>query len=160
MREIKFRGYDLRYKRWQYGAYIKHIDVTSCMFTCEEETENFYKEHTKHLIAFDGLSDWWMPRGIDVCTSIDPESIGQFTGLIDRNKKEIFEGDLIKFTSLIPVNDKLCKLEAKVGEVVFEECAFWLKFKDEAMLLWVEGIEYEVVGNIYENPELWEGNYD
>ena len=160
MREVKFRGYDLEDKRWRYGAYIKHIYVTPCMFTCEEEAENFYKEHTKHLIAFDGFSDWWMPRGIDVCTSIDPKSIGQFTGLIDRNKKEIFEGDLIKFTSLIPVNDKLCKLEAKVGEVVFEECAFWLKFKDEAMLLWVEGIEYEVVGNIYENPELWEENYD
>lgn len=124
MRKIKFRGYDLKYKRWQYGAYIKHIDVTPCMFTCEEEAENFYKEHTKHLIAFDGLSDWWMPRGIDVFTSIDPESIGQFTGLIDRNKKEIFEGDLIKFTSLIPVNDKLCKLEAKVGEVVLKSVHF------------------------------------
>lgn len=84
MREIKFRGYDLEDKRWRYGAYIKHIDVTPCMFTCEEEAEIFYKEHTKHLIAFDGFSDWWMPRGIDVCTSIDPESIGQFTGLIDR----------------------------------------------------------------------------
>lgn len=156
MREIKFRGYDLEDKRWRYGAYIKHIDVTPCMFTCEEEAEIFYKEHTKHLIAFDGFSDWWMPRGIDVCTSIDPESIGQFTGLIDRNKKEIFEGDLIKFTSLIPVDEKLCKLEAKIGKVVFEECAFWLNFKEESMFLWVEGIEYEVVGNIYEDPELWE----
>ena len=156
MREIKFRGYDLKYKRWQYGAYIKHIDVTPCMFTCEEEAKNFYKEHTKHLIALDGFSDWWMPRGIDVCTSIDPESIGQFTGLIDRNKKEIFEGDLIKFTSLIPVNDKLCKLEAKVGEVVFEECAFCLEFKNKMIPLWIEGVNYRVVGNIYENPNFKE----
>ena len=88
MREIKFRGYDLDSNSWVYGAYIKHINVTPCMFTCEEEAKKFYKEHTKHLIAFDGFSDWWMPRGIDVCTSIVPDSIGQSTGLFDVNKKK------------------------------------------------------------------------
>ena len=92
MREIKFRGYDLYSESWVYGAYIKHIDSTPCLFTSKEEEENWYKEHTKHLIAFDGFSDWWMPRGIDVCTSIVPDSIGQSTGLFDVNKKEIFEG--------------------------------------------------------------------
>ena len=85
-----------------------------------------------------------------------PESIGQFTGLIDRNKKEIFEGDLIKFTSLIPINSGLWELEGEIGEVVFEECAFLLKFKNTMIALWMEGVEYEVVGNIYEDPELWE----
>ena len=156
MREVKFRGYDLDDKIWRYGAYIKHVNSTPCMFTGEKEKEEWFKEHTEHLIIFDAFSDWWMPRGMVSCTSIDPESIGQFTGLIDRNKKEIFEGDFVEFNSLIPLDSELCKLEGKIGKVVFEECAFCLEFKNKMIPLWIEGVNYRVVGNIYENPNFKE----
>lgn len=148
MREIKFRGYDLDSNSWVYGAYIKHIDVTPCMFACEEEANKFYKEHTKHLIAFDGFSDWWMPRGINVCTTIDEKSIGQSTGLFDINKKEIFEGDIVKYT----LYNKSVLYEVKYNNSTL---SWQLSNKLEN-----ENISFafkprlEVIGNVYENTEI------
>ena len=148
MREIKFRGYDLDSKSWVYGAYIKHIDSTPCLFTSKEEEEKWYKEHTKYLIAFDGFSDWWMPRGIDVCTSIAPDSIGQFTGLLDKNKKEIYEGDIIKYTlfnnsTLYEVKYNNSTLSWQLSNK-YETKNISFAFKSRL----------EIIGNTYENPEL------
>ena len=148
MREIKFRGYDLYSESWVYGAYIKHIDSTPCLFPNKEEEEKWYKEHTKHLIAFDGFSDWWMPRGIDVCTSIAPDSIGQSTGLFDVNKKEIFEGDIVKYTLYN---------ESVLYEVKYNNSTLSWQLSNK---LENENISFafksrlEVIGNIYENPEI------
>lgn len=153
MREIKFRGYDLDRKSWVYGAYIKHIDSTPCLFTSGEEREKWYKEHTKYFIAYDGFSDWWMPREINVCTSIAPESIGEFTGLYDINKKEIYEGDLIKFSGEM-LGDEL--FDNRIGKVNFSECAFWIEYSDIVLPLWSETRGYEIVGNSFETPELLE----
>lgn len=148
MREIKFRGYDLYSESWVYGAYIKHIDSTPCLFTSKEEEEKWYKEHTKHLIVFDGFSDWWMPRGIDVCTSIVPDSIGQSTGLFDVNKKEIFEGDIVKYT----LYNKSVLYEVKYNNSTLS----WQlsnKLENENISFAFKS-RLEVIGNIYENPEI------
>ena len=148
MREIKFRGYDLYSESWVYGAYIKHIDSTPCLFPSKEEEEKWYKEHTKHLIAFDGFSDWWMPRGIDVCTSIAPDSIGQSTGLFDVNKKEIFEGDIVKYT----LYNKSVLYEVKYNNSTLS----WQlsnKLENENISFAFKS-RLEVIGNVYENPEI------
>lgn len=72
----------------------------------------------------------------------------QYTGLKDKNNKEIYEGDILK------VEDALCK-------VIFEKGAFTsvgicpLFFNECHSFYEMElGEEYEVIGNIYENPEL------
>ena len=87
-----------------------------------------------------------------MCTSIVPDSIGQSTGLFDVNKKEIFEGDFIKFSSET-IDDEY--FNNRVGKVIFENCAFWLNFSDVSLPLWSGQMDkYVVVGNVYENPEI------
>ena len=88
---------------------------------------------------------------------VDTETVGEYTGLTDKNGKKIFEGDII-----------ICKKEicgnfidscVEIGFVEMKHGAFGLHrkqgyyrpFKD-----WLEDYEYEIIGNIHDNPELLE----
>lgn len=87
-----------------------------------------------------------LPRFFKLLDDGDIELIGQFTGLHDKNGKEIYEGDIFTFTK---------GRRKTVAKVVFEEAMF--KMKDNngwgVMILQRED-DMEVIGNIYENPEL------
>jgi hypothetical protein len=71
----------------------------------------------------------------------------QFTGLLDKNGKEIYESDIIK-------------TENNYTTVFYNKCAFWLKgFKDFEFDFPLFGLKTilndgEIIGNIFENPEL------
>ena len=88
--------------------------------------------------------------------------IMQYTGLKDRNMKEIYSGDIIEFSYDMFVGN-FDTFVAK-GKVVFEEGAFYVEVfenerttKDEAYLLYSINLDtIEVIGNIYDNPELLE----
>ncbi|MBQ9093226.1 MAG: hypothetical protein IJY03_04435 [Prevotella sp.] len=82
--------------------------------------------------------------------SIDPDTIGEFTGMTDKNGKDIFEGDIIR-----SVNGK-----KKVnGKWVDNEAIITVKydiasFNVSCLALVTDSVE--VIGNIYDNPELLE----
>lgn len=92
------------------------------------------------------------------CWKVIPETIGQYTGLADRNGKKIFEGDICKFKRFNDVH---------VGEIVFNvttaSFVMWYQsivgaYGEKAthkMLLSVCD-DIEVIGNIHDNPELLE----
>lgn len=78
----------------------------------------------------------------------------QSTGLKDKNGKEIFEGDVVRQVRTQPTTEN----ETITGVVTMLEGA-WLIMNDCEQLasyLWSETDENEIIGNIYENPELLE----
>lgn len=87
------------------------------------------------------------------CGWADEENfkIMQFTGLLDKNGKEIYEGDVIKGTLTIAEENNMCY--DFIGAIIYEAPAFVTDNSDFPLNIYDS---LEILGNIYENPELLE----
>ena len=76
----------------------------------------------------------------------------QYTGLKDKNGKEIYEGDIVKIKSN-PLD--------MIGYIIYDEYDLAFELRDDENesqeCLWYQEQELEVIGNIYDNPELLKG---
>lgn len=98
---------------------------------------------------------WGMTGDVPNMVEVKPQTVGQFTGLTDKNGKKIFEGDIVKFSH--PAFNK-----SRIGVISYEmnEAGFVLRYKGD--YCWIAYIDefYEVIGNVYDNPELLEVGND
>ena len=74
----------------------------------------------------------------------------QSTGLVDKNGKEIFEGDIVKMAKDVYSEPTYYEVVRHYGG------AYRLESKQHGCELWLRHTDCEVVGNVYENPELLE----
>lgn len=121
MREILYRGKRLDNGEWVYGYY-----------SCDSGKYHFIK-------SVDDYCDY----------RVDPDTVGEYSGAIDKNGKKIFEGDI-----LYPIS--------KRPYLVFwdeENVKFAFKNSRDFCLNFYQNIadEYIVIGNIHNNPELLKG---
>ena len=147
MREIKFRGKRKDNGEWVYGCPLE--TKMSGVYIIGTKTKS--KPHKiGGEIASVSISDVvWQHE-------VDPDTVGQYTGLHDKNGKEIYEGDIVKRTcDLIGAEH-----DNFTGVVKFECAAFMLENfdKTDGRYLWDDVQELEILGNIYENPELLAAN--
>jgi uncharacterized phage protein (TIGR01671 family) len=82
----------------------------------------------------------------------------QFTGLLDKNGKEIYEGDIAELGTL-PTKEEP-KQEVNVAEVRFSKGQFWCSHYGFPVYSWAcnDKCFIEVIGNIYENSNLFDNN--
>ena len=90
-----------------------------------------------------------------------PDTVGQYTGLTDKNGKKIFEGDIIKHTRTLWGKDN-----SDIGVILWCKnlCKFYRNSKFDTMdkvEIWKDtAVDYEVIGNIHDNPELLESEVE
>jgi uncharacterized phage protein (TIGR01671 family) len=137
MRAIKFRG-----KRLDNGEWIEGLLLTNNLGTY------IITEKNPHECTQYGYLE------INEYGRVDPETVRQYTGLTDRNGKEIYEGDIVT------AREQSTKATF-TGYVHYLNAQYWVNYigyeSYYVPLIQLHGAEYkpiEVIGNIYSNPEL------
>lgn len=142
MREILFRGKSIMRGDWVYGYLNQHRGNIRYDCDCEPIADGCYYINDWQVKIDNGM------YGQDY--KVDPNTIGRFTGLTDRNGTKIFEGDIVRYGDTI-------------HRVVFEQrngtAYFGLVYSAYETLPfghYQDLKQIEVIGNIYDNPELLE----
>jgi uncharacterized phage protein (TIGR01671 family) len=111
------------------------------------------------LIDQDGIQYVHLNQDLERTYCLD---ISQYTGLKDINGKEIYEGDIVNHRYLVePVDLLNPEYEESIGEIYWsvQEAMFALNYGYHKNITWGlggKGESFEIIGNIYENPELFE----
>lgn len=155
MREILFRGKSIKDNEWYEGSLCE----TKINYPSGETKVNYIISVAEINVGKDEL-DFVSACGYD--EFVYPETVGQYTGLTDKTgTKMIFEGDIGRYkqTDGAKRNGKpiIC-----TGKVVYnaKTASFAVESKDEAGCKYFDYFpikDFEVIGNIYDNPELLGG---
>jgi len=138
MREIRFRGRRKDNGEWVYGWLIG-------------DTQTFII--SSFMITYRNTGEKTIDPSCSSIFEVIHETVGQYTGHVDKNLKEIYEKDLVKTMKARQRNGKIYPME-------LEEEVFIVEWQDKISIGWnlmkLSNNNYEVIGNIYDKPELLE----
>ncbi len=146
MREILFRGKQKENGEWVEGFPVRIYDYGGLVWDMHPFNTN-----------------------LEVTHSVIPNSIGQFTGLTDKNGTKIFEGDMFRMDeddiAVVIFKDGCFRLEihgmcGTYTESGFDECGGGYGIIECDPIDWYYIRDMEVIGNIHDNPELLDGAKD
>ena len=138
MREILFRGKRLDNGEWVEGAFLN--DRNGAFYICPAVSDISY-------------GDSGARRSIGCWYKVDPSTVGQYTGLNDKNGKKIFEGDIVKTDKFSEPNKQyIIKYDLQFGAFIGQDRynLYFVTFDGDSG-------EFEVIGNIHDNPEFLKG---
>lgn len=147
MREILFKAKRKDNGEWVEGYYYKMSETTYCFK--EDYERKPVPEH--HYILQERMTDWGLPNQM-VQIEIDPETLCEFTGRCDKNGKRIWENNI-----LMAHLDESYPEDATYETVEWNVNGWGTREKgsvDREYLGEFDLEHYEVVGNIFDNPEL------
>lgn len=141
-REIKFRGKRLDNSEWAHGFVELHLidgDLT--------------KTKRDAFITYDSMSK--IGKVYRDRHAVDLSTVGEFTGLHDKNGKEIYEGDILDGSYIHPLTEQKV---IRHYQVEFNRGNFYASLIGKSpygdTILYFRNEQCEIIGNIYENPEL------
>lgn len=150
MREILFRGKRVNSGDWVQGD-LRQVDAEAYILDYD--------------ISDDGISQ--ERRLFDIAYHVDPATIGQFTGLIDKKGKRVFEGDIIKLVTAdyeeITITCEFGPVRRQIFENEVEITGFYFVRSNDGRKTFPITRNYlgkhdteiwEVIGNIHDNPDL------
>ena len=132
IREVIFRGKRTDNGKWECGDLLSPNEFNAI----------------PHIVYIDNLNEYGDIG--EISTPVIPETVGQFTGLTDKNGKRIFEGDIVT---------GYFNHEKIVGYVFYGGNAQFFIQRDGIYGIGLDNsdCQLEVIGNIHDNPELLEG---
>ena len=142
MREILFRGKRIDNDEWVYGFYTQVGEKYHYMLTGKLSIMG-------NITTFDHVL-------------VIPSTVGQYTGLTDKNGKKIFEGDIVEFQDGVP-DDIYHEIEiTNRGVISFSSGQFYVTDRNvvdmDDLILYDSDFDGEVIGNVHDNMELLKGD--
>lgn len=139
MREILFRGKDTIKGKWVEGWYARY-------------PFSRWPLNDAIIPSEDAENGHFCP------VEVDPATIGQYTGLKDKNGQRIFEGDLVQ--AVLPPSISQPSFVWPIMPVVFSDGVFGLQDQRGGVTplkSFAPTVTFEVMGNVHDNPELMKG---
>ena len=140
MREILFRGKSTETNQWIYGGF----HIWEKRQVCALDNDRLKDDEISYVITVNSFADWNMPRTMQAVEVI-ADTVGQYTGLTDRNGRKIFEGDIV---NILTENEEFGIITYDDGGFFVDASTFSVDFMNN-----INGSDIEVIDNIHDNPK-------